>query len=345
MVEPEVQRDDEGSRVSGPPAGALLKGSDAAPLRVGVVGLGRMGRTHVRVLTSLPGVQVAAVSDVDPGALADRGGAPGARAHEHPLELVRQGEVDALVVASSDASHADLVLAAIERGLPVLCEKPLTTSAELAHEIVGRERSLGRRLVTVGFMRRFDPAFAALSDAVRSGRLGAPAVVHTVHRNPLASYAFDTRVLVTNSASHDVDLVRWYTGAEITQVTCSVADGADDRFASVLLQLSTASGALAGTELTYGPGCSYDVRAEVVGREASMATPPAGTGGDWVDRFADAYLRQDAAWVAAVRAGTTTGASAWDGLANTVTLEAAGRALASGSPATVTLPDRPALYA
>jgi myo-inositol 2-dehydrogenase/D-chiro-inositol 1-dehydrogenase len=171
--------------------------------------------------------------------------------------------------------------------------------------------------------------------------------VHTVHRNPVASYAFTPQVLVTNSASHDVDLVRWVTGDEVAQVWCQPAPNPDARFAAVLLRLTTAGGVLASTELTYGPGARYDVRCEVVGREGSAATPDDGpAGGDWVDRFDKAYRLQDAAWVGSVRAPgrAVTGASAWDGLVNSLVLAAAGTSLATRAPVRPDLPPRPDLY-
>ncbi len=311
----------------------------SGPVRVGVVGLGVMGRTHLRVLRSLTGVEVVAVADVVPSALV---GAGPAATYDDPLALVRDAGVDAVLVASSDATHAELVLACLDRGLPVLCEKPLTTSVEDTLTILAAEAACGRRLVQVGFMRRFDPAFAAVHDAVRGGAVGAPAVVHTVHRNPVSAYAFTPSVLVTNSASHDVDLVRWVTGDEIAVVSAMVAPAPDARFASVLLRLTTTGGVLASTELTYGPGCAYDVRCEVVGRTGSVATPADidGADGAWVHRFDEAYRRQDAAWVASVR-GEPVGAGVLDGLANALVLAGAERSLATGQPVTLDPPPRP----
>lgn len=310
-------------------------------LRVGVVGLGVMGRAHLRVLRSLAGVEVVAVADVAPGALV---GVGPATTYDDPLALVGSADVDAVLVASSDATHAELVLACLERGLPVLCEKPLTTSVQDTMAILAAESVSGRRLVQVGFMRRFDPAFGAVHDAVRSGAVGAPAVIHTVHRNPVSSYPFTPAVLVRSSASHDVDLVRWITGEEIALVSATPAPAPDERFASVLLRLTTTGGVLASSELTYGPGCAYDVRCEVVGREGSATTPGAdlaASDGAWVHRFDEAYRRQDAAWVASVR-GEPVGAGTLDGLANAVVLAGAEQSLATGLPVSVgPVPQRP----
>jgi len=318
-------------------------------IRVGVVGLGVMGRTHLRLLRAMPGVSVVAVADVVPAAL--RAAGP-VTTYDDPLALVREAEVDAVLVASPDAAHAAVLLACLAKELPVLCEKPLTTTVVDAQRVVDREVAIGRRLVQVGFMRRFDPAFRAVRDAVQDGAVGRPAVVHTVHRNPVSAYPFNPSVLVTNSASHDVDLVRWTTGDEIAEVSCQLAPSPDAQFASVLLRLTTRGGVLASTELTYGPGCRYDVRCEVVGRGGSVQTPSVRDGhegghdggGDWVGRFDDAYRLQDADWLSFADP-PGVGATAWDGLVNAVVLAAAGQALAGGRPVTVDLPPRPTLYA
>ncbi len=144
-------------------------------IRVGVVGLGVMGRTHLRLLRAMPGVSVVAVADVAPAAL--RAAGP-VTTYDDPLALVGEAQVDAVLVASSDAAHAAVLLACLAKELPVLCEKPLTTTVVDAQRVVDREVAIGRRLVQVGFMRRFDPAFRAVRDAVQDGAVGRPAVVH-----------------------------------------------------------------------------------------------------------------------------------------------------------------------
>jgi myo-inositol 2-dehydrogenase/D-chiro-inositol 1-dehydrogenase len=304
-----------------------------APVRVGVVGLGKMGRTHLQALRALgPAVRVVAVADVDGSAVARAVEGTDAHGGTEGLELVGRSDVDAVVVASPDPTHAALVEACLQRGLPVLCEKPLTTSVADSAALVEREASGGRRLVQVGFMRRYDPAFADVAHAVHGGRVGAPAVVRTVHRNPVHAYAFEPSTLTENSASHDVDLLRWVTGDDVAEVSCHSAPGADERFTALLLQARTTRGVLACTELVYGPACGYDVGLEVVGRDGVAGTPPTATGGDWTDRFDEAYLRQVRAWVRSVAEGhpDPDGATALDGLAVSCVLEAAERSRREG---------------
>jgi len=312
------------------------------PVRIGLVGLGRMGRTHLAALRSLDGaLSVVAVADVDSAAVAAAVKGTGARGWTDGLDLLAHADLDGVVVASPDATHAALVSACLDRGLPVLCQKPLTTSVADSASLVEREASLGRRLVQVGFMRRYDPAFADVAHAVLDGRVGAPAIVRTVHRNPVSAYPFEPSTLTENSASHDVDLVRWVTGHDVTEVSCSPAAGADATFAAMLLRASTSGGVVASTELVYGPGFAYDVGLEVVGREGVVGTPPTATGGDWTERFDEAYLRQDRAWVRSVAQGCPDpdGATALDGLAVSCVLEAAERSrLAGGAVVPVVRP-------
>jgi myo-inositol 2-dehydrogenase/D-chiro-inositol 1-dehydrogenase len=305
----------------------------SASVRLGVVGLGTMGRTHLEALSALgPAARVVAVADVDESAVARAVEGTDVRGGTDGFELVGHGDLDAVVVASPDATHAGLVHACLDRGLPVLCEKPLTTSVADSATLVEREASLGRRLVQVGFMRRYDPAFAEVAHTVLGGKVGAPAVVRTVHRNPVHAYAFEPSTLTTNSASHDVDLLRWVTGEDVAQVSCWSAPGADERFAAMLLRARTAGGVVASTELVYGPACGYDVGLEVVGRDGIAATPATATGGDWTDRFDEAYLRQVRAWVRSVAEGRPDpdGATALDGLAVSCVLEAAERSRREG---------------
>src|SRR5207342_282709 len=114
---------------------------------------------------------------------------------DDPLHCIADADVDAVLVASSDESHAALVLACLDRGLPVLCEKPMTTSVETAQQVVERERATGRRLVQVGFMRRFDPDHLWLHAALRRGDVGQPMVVSHRNHNPSAAVPFDAAML------------------------------------------------------------------------------------------------------------------------------------------------------
>lgn len=330
-------------------------------VRVGLIGAGVMGADHAATLASaVAGVALVAVSDADRGrmdALVERGLA--ARSHADPHALIHDRAIDAVLVASPDETHAALVLECLGLGKPVLCEKPLAPSVAECLEVVAQESALGRRLVQLGFMRRFDPGYLAMKRALDAGEIGAPLLMHCVHRNRTAPAFIDSRSLITNSAVHEIDIVRWLFGREVTRATVvasrptSRAQIRDPQL--VLLQL--ADEVLVDVEVFVNAQYGYDVRGELVGETGTITLEPpspvrlrrAGFEGlwhapDWRERFAQAYRAQLQAWIDAVASGACAGASAWDGYAAMAVAEAALSSLGSGRPTEVRLEPRPALY-
>jgi len=317
-------------------------------LSVGVIGTGVMGSEHVRRLANeVEGAVVSAVADADPARATAAASAVGARAHVDAVELIRSDEVDAVVVASSDATHADFVLACLAEGKPVLCEKPLATTAEASLLVAEAEAASGRRLVQVGFMRRFDPAYAALKRELDEGRLGTPLLLHCAHRNAGVPPGYTSEMLITSSLTHEIDVIRWITGEEIVSVTVraprssSRANGLRDPQLAIL---ETASGVLVDAEVFANAGYGYDIRCELVGEEGAASLPVA-VAPTFVERFADAYRLELQDWVDSLAAGGPTGASAWDGYAASAVADACLASLADGCAVEVRLAERHALYA
>ena len=316
-------------------------------LRVGVVGLGVMGAGHLRTLAAdVPRAQVAAVCDVDV-ARARMVAREGARLHVDPIALIRSDEVDAVLIASSDATHADLVLACIDAGKPVLCEKPLATTAAASLAVTEAEAALGRRLVQVGFMRRFDPRYEAVKRELDDGRVGRPLLVHCAHRNAAVPATYTSDMLITSSGTHEFDVVRWLTGEEIVAATVltprSTSRAVDGMRDPQLLILQTEGGVLADVEVFVNAGYGYDIRCELVGETGTLMLEPAVTQG-FLERFADAYRHELTGWVDAVADGGPRGPTAWDGYAASAVADACLESLASGQPVDVRLAERPALY-
>src|SRR6476659_7608334 len=190
-------------------------------VNVGVIGVGMIGKDHIRRLTTvLAGSKVVAVTDVnldEAKRVADS--VPGATAYSTGQELIKADDVDAIIVCSWGPTHEEYVLAAIEAGKPVFCEKPLATTQEACRRIIDAEVAFGRRLVQVGYMRRYDRAYRALKAVVDSGEIGAPLMMHAAHRNPSVPGHYTREMAITDTAVHDIDLARRLFGEEIVAAT------------------------------------------------------------------------------------------------------------------------------
>ena len=186
-------------------------------INVGIIGVGMIGQDHIRRLTQvLPGAAVVAVTDVN-AEQAERvaAGVPGAKVFATGQELIAHDGVDAIVVCSWGPTHEEYVLAAIDAGKPVFCEKPLATTQEACLRIIDAEVAFGRRLVQVGYMRRYDAAYRAMKDVVDSGEIGSPLLMYSGHRNPEVPAHYTREMAITDTAVHDIDTARWLLGEEI----------------------------------------------------------------------------------------------------------------------------------
>jgi myo-inositol 2-dehydrogenase/D-chiro-inositol 1-dehydrogenase len=327
-------------------------------LRVGVIGAGAMGASHVGTLAAgVPAAEVSRVFDMDATRAQDVARAAGAQAAGSAEALIADPDVDAVVIASPDFTHADLAIAAIEAGTFVLCEKPLAVTAAEARRVVDAEVAAGRRFVQVGFNRRFDPGFQDLKASIVDGSLGDVRVLHGIHRNASNATSTDDAGLVTGSMIHEFDTFRWLLDGEIVgiRVESPIVDGFRD---PQIATMWTDGGQMITAEVFVNAGYGYDVRVEVVGTGGSASLEPrtpvvrriSGHGGsaigsDFVAHFIESYRLELAAWADAARRGEVVGASAWDGYVANVVAAAGVAALGSGARETVDVPDRPSFYA
>lgn len=329
-------------------------------IKIAVLGVGIMGADHVARITSrISGAAVVVVNDY----LAEKAetiaaGIPGCRAVGDPLDAIADAQVDAVVIASPGPSHEKQLLACLEHGKPVLCEKPLTTDAETSLAVVKREAELGNRLIQVGFMRRFDREYAQLKSMLDAGEFGRPLVLHCVHRNPAVPATFDSAMVVRDSLVHEVDVTRFLFDEEITSIQIvrpatnpGAPEGIQDPQIAIM---RTASGKHIDVELFVTTGVAYEVRTELVGEKGSafigldvglVRKTATGMWGGQItpgfrERFGQAYDTEFQRWVDAVHAGATTGdytdgPVAWDGYAAAAVCEAGVRSLNTGEPVDV----------
>ena len=293
-----------------------------------------MGADHARKLARVvSGAEVVAVTDFDASVAGVVAEELGARVHGDGVELIDDPAVDAVVIATRDDTHTDLVLAALRAGKPVMCEKPLAPTADQCREVVTAQAALKNPvdLVTVGFMRRFDPPYVALRERVLGGELGAPLITHCVSRTVRTYPGGDSASSITQSAIHELDIVPWLLDSPIVEVSWqhgrSSANSAGRQDPQFYL-MRTASDVLVTVELFLNARYGYDTRCEVVMEAGTSALTlpthivtdaerrravdyPA----DWIPRYSDAYRIELQEWIDSItQSRPSTLAAAGDGL-------------------------------
>jgi myo-inositol 2-dehydrogenase / D-chiro-inositol 1-dehydrogenase len=329
-------------------------------LRIGVVGTGMIGQDHIRRLTQVvSGVEIVAVSDID-RARAAFAAPQGAEVFDTPHALIGSDRVQAVVICSWGPAHEEQLLACIAAGKPVFCEKPLVTSEAAALHVMDAEVTFGRRLVQVGFMRRFDADYRRLKAVIDGGSIGAPLLYHSVHRNASVPEHYTSDMPLNDTLVHDADISRWLLSDEVSGVEVRLPRrsrrGKELRDPTLVL-LHMASGALVDIEISVNIAYGYDIRGEVSCEEGVAALPnrPAtvisdrhgirqAIPEDWRERFIEAYDQEFREWIVAASQGTATGPSTWDGYASTLVADAALRAVDSGHFEQIRMRDKPALY-
>jgi myo-inositol 2-dehydrogenase/D-chiro-inositol 1-dehydrogenase len=333
-------------------------------VRVGVIGTGAMGAAHVDNLARwVPGADVTQIFDVDlerAKAIADQVGASPASSAEG---LIESADVDAVLIAAPDPLHEPLTLACIALGKPTLLEKPIADTLDGGRRIVEGEVAAGRRLVQLGFMRHFDPAYVALREVVVGGSIGQVKAAHCIHRNTRSHPSHTDESVLFGSMIHEFDSVPWLLDDPLTAVTVFPARVPDGVLKDLQVAvLETEGGSVVTVEVYINAGYGYDIHTEIAGTGGTASlTPPYGvavrrslseTAGvegrvvtkDGNQRYLDAYRIEVAAFVDGIRAGRLTGPSAWDGHLANVAAFTAVESLHHGGRFEIAREERPALY-
>ena len=324
-------------------------------MRIALLGAGRIGRLHARVLAAQTEVSEIVVADVDPGRARELAAEFNGRAVESVEAAL--DSADAVVIATPTDAHATLVRAAVERGLSTFCEKPLAFDLGETADLVGRVERAGVPF-QVGFQRRFDPAYREAHRLVEAGELGIVYLVRLIandHEPPPDAYIPTSGGLFRDSSIHDFDALRWVTGQEVVEVYATGSVRAFDVFArhgdvdtgAAILRL--ADGTLGVLGQTRHDPRGYDVRMEIVGSRDSVTvglgprtpirslepnapTAPETAWTSFLDRFEVAYTEELRAFVQVARRAIPSPCTARDALEAMRISVAATQSLADGRP-------------
>lgn len=331
-------------------------------LRIGLVGTGGIGRTHIeRINNTLQGGKVVACADPASAfgfSVAEKYGIKG---FENPIDMINDSEIDAVMCTTADPYHEEYVLASIAAGKYVFCEKPLAPKADACKRIVEAEMKAGKKLVQVGFMRRYDEGYKQLKAAVDSGKYGEALLLHCAHRNPSVPDDWDNSMAVENSMVHEIDVLRWLLGEDYATAEVrygkSTNNGPKDLHDPQIMILTTKSGVRIDVESFVNNKNDYDIKCEIVcdGAVLNMPKPNyisvnanATTGQamytDCFQRFADAYNAEIQTWINASKAGYVDGPTAWDGYCCQVAAAAASKARETQTIQPVVYDEMPDFY-
>ena len=250
-------------------------------LGVGLIGVGRLGRVYARDLAGrIPETRLVAVAD-PAAALAAEVAAEFdvPRHYPEPAALIDDPAVEAIVIVSPTHTHRDLVIAAAARRKPTFCEKPPALSLD---EVAAMQGAVSRSgmFFQMGFMRRFDPGYAAAKKAIDAGEIGTPLVFKSTSRDPFRpslEYANpkSSGGMLIDMGIHDFDLARWFMG-EVRTVAAIGATIAYPELATVgdidnaICSLTFAGGTLGAIDLTRSGIYGYDISTEILGLEGTI---------------------------------------------------------------------------
>jgi myo-inositol 2-dehydrogenase / D-chiro-inositol 1-dehydrogenase len=310
--------------------------TSGGPVRVAVIGAGRMGRTHLRALGDTSGIQVAAV--VEPvDSVRQELAAEGLAVYPQLEELLDTGGIDAALVAAPTDLHLELVEALAAAGLPTLCEKPCGRRPDETAEAVRLATEAGIPL-QIGYWRRFVPALIELRERIFAGELGEPAQIWSWQwdeRPPSPEFRKRSGGILLDMGVHEFDQIRWLTGQEfvdVSAVAAGVASAApvtgDPESVAAVAELS--GGAVAtvslGRRLSVCEGCWV----EIVGTEGHARTVFV-WGDDGPRVIHAALVAQLEAFAATVRGAEQQGATGEDAIRAIEVAERAAQSLAVGA--------------
>ncbi|HEX7299880.1 MAG TPA: inositol 2-dehydrogenase [Solirubrobacteraceae bacterium] len=334
-----------------------MEATRTSTLRVGVIGVGRIGRLHAELLArQVPGAAVSLVHDAREDAARAVAGALGVPSVADAEALMAADEVDAVAICTSTDTHADLIVAAARAGKAIFCEKPVSLELAEVDRALAAVDEAGVPF-QIGFNRRFDPAHAAVAAAVADGTVGEPHLVRISSRDPAPppmDYVRTSGGIFLDMTIHDFDMARFVTGSEVVEVFARGAVRVDPAFAdagdvdTAVATLIHDNGCLTVIDNSRQAVYGFDQRVEVFGSagmaasenplaHSAIARTAEGTRAAtlpyfYLERYIPSYVREWRAFVGAVSEGRPPLVGGRDARAPLVIGLAAGRSLREGRP-------------
>ncbi len=256
----------------------------ATPVRFGLFGSGRIGQVHAASIAASPDAELAWIADPFIDGAERLAAQYGGKTTTDPAEIFASGEVDAVLVASPTPTHVDLIRAAVEAGIPVLCEKPIDLDISRVEELRPVVAAAGVP-VALGFNRRFDPGFHTARARVAAGEIGRLEQLTIISRDPAAppaAYVAVSGGIFRDMTIHDFDMARFFL-PDIVAVTAfgttTFDEGARQHgdFDTTTAILKSASGALVTIINSRHSTTGYDQRIEAYGSEGDLTVANQGT--------------------------------------------------------------------
>lgn len=332
-----------------------------SPIRIGLIGTGRIGQVHAANIAASPDATLARVADpfiAGATAVTERFGGTATASAE---DLIASGEIDAVLIASPTPTHVDLIGAAVDAGLPVLCEKPIDLDIARVDALAPRVAASGVP-VAIGFNRRFDPAFSAVQARVAAGEIGRLEQLTIVSRDPAAppaEYVGVSGGIFRDMTIHDFDMARFFLPdiVEVTAIGGALFDtGAQQHgdLDTAVTTLRAASGAIITIINSRHSAIGYDQRIEAFGAGGMLQVANAPTSlvslstaetveakapyqDFFLQRYAAAYALELDAFVRLARGEESASSTFADGRAALVLADAAVRSAAEGRTVAVDL--------
>nr|WP_232528458.1 inositol 2-dehydrogenase [Microbacterium sp. MAH-37] len=330
-------------------------------MRIGLIGTGRIGQVHAANIAASPDAVLSRVADPFLEGAVRVAEAFGGRATADADDVFAADDVDAVLIASPTPTHVDLIEKAVDRGIPVLCEKPIDLDIARVEALRPKVASAGVP-VALGFNRRFDPAFAEVRARVSDGEIGALEQLTIISRDPAAppaDYVAVSGGIFRDMTIHDFDMARYFLPdiVEVSAVGTTTFDaGAREHgdFDTAVVTLRAASGAIVTIINSRHSAVGYDQRIEAFGGAGSLQVANRSTSlvsvssaasvearspyeDFFLQRYAEAYAAELQSFISLARGGASASSTFEDGRAALILADAAQRSATEGVAVAVDL--------